>query len=342
MAEELISIIIPVYNVEEYLSVCLDSVLSQTYKHIEIIVINDGSTDNSGNICDEYAKKDIRIKVFHQSNKGLAAARNIGLSHAQGKYIGFVDPDDLIAPDMYHSLYNEITNNQADIAICDMYIMIDNNVYSTKKRTGTIELLTNKEALLDLLIENKIQTSACDKLYKKDILQTDPFLKGSVYEDLRFMPDIFIKCKKIVYINSPYYYYRCFRNGSICNSLSTKNLTDLFEASIFRNNRIKETDPNLVELVCRSQIVYDTLIYRNLAHRIKSDPKAKELALKIQKDIKQYTLSQLLRIPVVRRPSAIILSYFPKKFIFYAFIENAICKFTKRKIFYMIRYYKVK
>lgn len=116
---ELVSVIVPVYNVEEYLPECLDSILASTYKNLEIIVVDDGSPDNCPRICDEYAQKDPRIKVIHQENQGLVGARNTGLKHAHGKYIGFVDSDDAVSPVMYEQLVRAIEETEADLAACE-------------------------------------------------------------------------------------------------------------------------------------------------------------------------------------------------------------------------------
>ena len=114
----LISVIIPVYKVERYLPRCIDSILSQTYKNIELLLIDDGSPDSSGDICDEYAEKDPRVRMFHKENGGVSSARNLGLDEAKGDYIGFVDSDDYIAPGMYEKLVELIEDNNADIAVC--------------------------------------------------------------------------------------------------------------------------------------------------------------------------------------------------------------------------------
>ena len=126
--KELISIIVPVYNVEQYLDDCLISIINQTYKNIEIILIDDGSTDKSGKICDEYAKKDSRIIVIHKENGGVSSARNAGLRIAKGAYIGFVDPDDWIAEDMYEVLYSNAKKYDADVSVCKYKIVKNNSI----------------------------------------------------------------------------------------------------------------------------------------------------------------------------------------------------------------------
>ena len=126
MEKPLISIIIPVYKVEKYLEKCIKSVLDQTYKNLQIILVDDGSPDNCGNICDNYAKIDNRIEVIHKENGGLSDARNVGLKKARGKYIGFVDSDDYVSNEMFENMYNTLVNNNADVSICNFYTVIDN------------------------------------------------------------------------------------------------------------------------------------------------------------------------------------------------------------------------
>ena len=146
----LISIIIPVYNVNEYLEKCLCSVCGQTYKNLEIIVVDDGSTDGSGEICDMFAETDSRIKVIHQVNKGQSCARNEGLTIARGEYIGFVDSDDWIDPDMYEFLYHLLVDNDADISVCAHYI---ETTTRTKVRysSGTLTSFSSDEAIRALV-----------------------------------------------------------------------------------------------------------------------------------------------------------------------------------------------
>ena len=261
MTQDLITIIVPIYNVEPYLHKCIDSILAQKYNHLEIILVNDGSTDNCGAICDEYAVIDSRIKVIHQSNRGLSQARNVGLAKANGEYIGFVDSDDWISPHMYERLYYEIVKNETDIAACGMYIATDKDVYLKRQSySGIAKILTRKEALTSLVAFTKISTSAWNKLYKKSVLLTNPFPKGKYYEDLYSMPDILSRCNNVVYIDTPYYYYY-LRENSIVHTFSAQHLMDHFEASIYRNKKIETSYPELKHLVQKSQIIYNTALY---------------------------------------------------------------------------------
>ncbi|MBO4894987.1 MAG: glycosyltransferase [Clostridia bacterium] len=203
-----ISIIIPVYKVEKYLQRCLDSVISQTYKNLEIILVDDGSPDNCGRICDEYAEKDDRIRVIHQENGGLSAARNAGLDIAIGDYIGFVDSDDYVARDMYEKLYNVLIENDADEAICN-YEFIDEfenelKYYSPIKD----EVLSGAEAIIKLNYEyHWYYLVAWNKLYKKSVFEGERFPVGKVCEDNFIVHKLFYKCRKIVTLSEKLYFY---------------------------------------------------------------------------------------------------------------------------------------
>ena len=153
----LISIIVPVYNVESYLKKCLESIINQTYKNIEIILIDDGSTDSSGKICDDYANKDKRIKVIHKQNGGVSDARNTALDICRGDYIGFIDSDDYIELDMYETLLKFLLNNNLDVAMCSSYTVKNKQLIRCKNFKPYI--LTGKEAIINDLLINKYKGS---------------------------------------------------------------------------------------------------------------------------------------------------------------------------------------
>lgn len=199
MNEPLISIIIPVYNVEKYIRKCLDSVLNQTYKNIEIIIINDGSTDNTYSICIEYEKSDSRIKLFTQENSGQGAARNLGLQHAQGTYIGFVDGDDYIDPDMYETMIKQAENLSAELVICGLYY--NNNITIKKSKTpSSIQVWDNYQAMLSYLSDSVIFTGPVNKLYRKSLFIEIKFPIIRCREDAYIMHHIISQCKKVVHI----------------------------------------------------------------------------------------------------------------------------------------------
>ena len=153
MEKPLISIIIPVYKVEKYLEKCIKSVLSQTYKNLQIILVDDGSPDNCGNICDDYARVDNRIEVIHKANGGLSDARNVGLKAARGEYIGFVDSDDYVSNEMFENLYNTLISNDVDVSICNFYIVIDNKNIIKNADNG-VKIYNKLEILKEILLDN--------------------------------------------------------------------------------------------------------------------------------------------------------------------------------------------
>ena len=217
---KLISIIIPVYNVEKYLEDCLNSVVNQTYKNLEIILIDDGSTDNSGKICDLYAKKDNRIVVIHKENAGVSSARNVGLKIAKGLYIGFVDPDDYIAEDMYEILYQNIIKNDYNISVCKYSRITDRNFNKLSENRNNKSIVLNMcESMYYMLSpEFGYDCSVWNKLYKKDIIKNFDE-KIIVGEDLWYNFKIFMQDnnKTIFYVAEKYYYYN--RLDSACRSI---------------------------------------------------------------------------------------------------------------------------
>ena len=213
MDEQVVSIIIPVYNVEQYLKKCLDSVCTQSYHSIEIIVVDDGTQDNSGIICDEYAKRDSRIRVIHKENGGLSDARNVGMRYATGNYIMFVDSDDWMEKDMVEYLYQNAIENQADIAICGKYIVQKKKIEkhcSREKRK-----MTSGEALMELVNNNgQIKNYVMLQLWKREIIEGIIFPKGKIFEDIYVTYKVFERARNILLLNEAKYYY-LRRKGSI-------------------------------------------------------------------------------------------------------------------------------
>ena len=225
--KEKISVIIPVYNVEKYLKRCLDSVINQTYKNLEIILIDDGSTDNSGKICDEYAEKDKRIIVVHKENNGVSEARNNGLDICTGGYIGFIDSDDWVAKNYFEILLEKIRCNHSDISYCD-YLRTDKYITYTKfnKKIEIKEYHGND--ILKIFLEKEL-VSAWAKLFKKEIFEDLRFPVGKINEDIATIFIAFSKANRIVNINQKLYFY--YKNtGSITKSKFTVKNLDLLTA----------------------------------------------------------------------------------------------------------------
>ena len=243
MKNDLISIIIPVYKVEKYLEKCIESVLKQTYTNLQIILVDDGSPDNCGKICDEYAKKDPRIEVIHKVNGGLSDARNVGIAKAKGKYIGFVDSDDYIKEDMYEILINLIKEYDADVSICNLYDVIDGNEYIRNKENG-IQEYSRLDILKEVLLDKNIQSYAWNKLYKKELFDEIKYPIGKKYEDIGTTFYVFEKCNKIVVTSEPEYYY-LKRSDSLVNNVTESTVLDYTDIII---QRYLYTQKNIEEL----------------------------------------------------------------------------------------------
>lgn len=224
MEKPLISIIIPVYKVEKYLEKCIKSVLSQTYKNLQIILVDDGSPDNCGNICDDYARVDNRIEVIHKANGGLSDARNVGLKAARGEYIGFVDSDDYVSNEMFENLYNTLISNDVDVSICNFYIVIDNKNIIKNADNG-VKIYNKLEILKEILLDKKIQSYAWNKLYKRELFKDIEYPVGKKYEDIGTTFYILEKCSKISVSGSPEYYY-ITRGDSIVNNNTEGTVID--------------------------------------------------------------------------------------------------------------------
>ena len=229
MNNELVSIIVPIYNVEECLEKCVRSIIEQTYKNIEIILVDDGSTDNCGVICDNYKKIDNRIVVVHKRNEGLSSARNKGLDIAKGKYISFVDSDDYIEPKMIEELMQNMSEYKSDIAICNFYC-IKNGIKLVKrkyiKKSFSIEGRKKYENIQGKY--SYVTLVAWNKLYKREIFDTIRYPKGRIYEDSYVLCDILEKAQRISYILKPLYNY-VYRSNSIINTFNIKHF-DMIES----------------------------------------------------------------------------------------------------------------
>ena len=226
----LISLIIPVYKVEKYLEKCIQSVINQTYENLQIILVDDGSPDNCGKICDEYAKKDHRIEVIHKSNGGLSDARNKGLEIAKGEYIGFVDSDDYIEADMYEVLYNLLKQYNADVSICNFYTVSQGKI-SIKNADNGINEYNRIEILKEILLDKNIQSYAWNKLYKKELFDEIKYPIGKKYEDIGTTFYLLEKCNKVVVTGKSEYYY-INRQDSIVNNVTESTITDYIEENI--------------------------------------------------------------------------------------------------------------
>ena len=247
----LISVIIPVYNVEEYLHYAIESLEKQTYKNFEIILVNDGSTDDSGKLCDEYSEKYSNVRVFHKENGGLSDARNFGVQKAKGEFITFLDPDDYLEAYSLELLASVQKQHNCDIVSTRVKATELYNVYSNHSLTEEDiknVIVMDRDVFLEEAFYDKVATvSACGKLYRKSILEI-PFPKGRIYEDLYIISEHVEKANKIVHTPIQIYnYYK--RQGSIVNSKFTSKQYDFFDAIAYNRQVIREKFNNVDKLV---------------------------------------------------------------------------------------------
>ena len=244
-----ISVIVPIYNVERYLRECVDSILAQTYTNIEIILVNDGSLDRCGDICDEYARKDNRIVVINKENGGLSDARNAGIDIASGEYLHFIDSDDWVEADMLEVLYHNLVKHDADISCCGyFYSYVNSNKPLNDK--DEIIIFNNKQAIEQILLDKykTMPTIAPCKLYKRYIFNEIRYPFGKHHEDEFVIVDVLSKAHIIVIDTTPKYYYRQ-RKGSIVRGADYhSNANDMLDALELRVKQVEENHMNLHDM----------------------------------------------------------------------------------------------
>ena len=217
MSEELISIIVPIYKTEKYLKRCVDSILRQTYKNLEVILVDDGSPDKSANICDEYQKADGRVRVIHKSNGGLSSARNAGLEVAKGEYIGFVDSDDYIENTMYEILIKACKKYQSKMACCGRYDEYENRETQISFVENEDEKWDAETAIKNLFLWNNIDSAAWDKIYARELWSEIKYPVGEISEDVPVTVKLIYLSGSIIHVGVPLYHY-CHRDASITTS----------------------------------------------------------------------------------------------------------------------------
>ncbi|MDC0827350.1 glycosyltransferase [Faecalitalea cylindroides] len=240
----IVSIIVPVYNVSKYLDDCINSLVNQTLKDIEIVLVDDGSTDSSKEICDKWERKDLRIKVIHKTNGGLSSARNEGLKLATSQWIAFCDSDDYIKDSMYEEMLS-VADDQTDIVICGHSIVSNSLIIETVHSDGYVKKISGNEALYLILEDKEINSFAWDKLYRRDLFE------GFIWENLTYHEDVastfklFQKAQNVVLYNKSLYFYR--RNPkSICHTLSINKVYNSYKAFLCRDEIIRRHFPSLL------------------------------------------------------------------------------------------------
>lgn len=303
-----VSIIVPVYNVEKYIHKCLDSLVNQTLKELEFIFVNDGSPDNSPKIIKEYQKKDKRIKLLNKENGGQASARNLGLEHAKGEYIAFLDSDDYVKENMYEILYNRAKKDNLDIVICNNYL-----VYKDSTVENDPGITTKKEKIISPREYTTLSPSPWNKIIRHEYLNQEKFKfpEGIIYEDLASIPLLGLSNPKIVYLNTCLHYYVQSDSSTMRNKEYKSKYEDIFTA-------IEYLYTNMIDKGYNKELEY-MLTYHLLY-----------LGSLNFYQYKKY--NQIDRIAIAMK------KYFPKWY------QNEIVKskFTKKQIFYMQLFYHKK
>ena len=298
----LLTVVIPVYNVEKYLKRCIDSILIQEWKNYDILLVDDGSTDNSPQICEDYAKAYDIISVIHKENGGLSEARNTGISNAEGEYVYFLDSDDWIEPNTFSDLAEVIESDQYDIiSFNPEFVKSEHDIIkSDSKRT---KRLTGKEALIDMFSYGFITGFATDKIYRKALFtkNTIQFPVGKYYEDLGTNYKLFLAAKKVYATNQKYYHYLIDNPDAITQSWNEKKLRDMFEfyKEVFYSDFVR-SQLNQEELHI-SQLYY----VNGLTHILASLYKAKlhknydEITSEVKQELEKnkMTCSEMKSIP---------------------------------------------
>lgn len=227
MSGPLVSIIVPVYNVDKYLNQCIDSIIGQTYENLEIILVDDGSSDKSIDICQEYARKDDRVILIKKENGGASSARNTGLDIAKGKFVMFVDSDDFVESKMVEALLNLQAKTLADISCCE--IKRYNNETASRIEKYHLKCSVSefgRDEIIRLLILRKIDCAPCNKLFKRNLIAGHRFVEGRTNEDYLFLFYLFLDCERVVYTNEAYYNYR-ITPGSVTRTFGRRSLDQL-------------------------------------------------------------------------------------------------------------------
>ena len=312
---DLISVIVPVYNVEAYLKRCVESIIKQDYKNLEIILVDDGSTDNCPQICNDYAKKDSRIKVIHKTNGGLSDARNAGMKIAKGEYIAFVDSDDWIGEDMFSTLIQTLKKYKADIAECKYFITDTTKITKENINSDYKEIIFNTEdALRELILDGYLKNVVWNKLYKRSVISNNIFPFGKISEDVYWTYKVFANAKTIVYVNNPIYFY-FQRPGSIMNKTYNIKRLDSVWGQEERLYFIKKNFPNLFGLAEKRFFLFILYNYEYILANVNCDSNGIHRK-KLWSWVRENILS-LIKNPVMAKYKILaVLFYFNPNLVF--------------------------
>ena len=273
----LISVIVPIYNTELYLDKCITSILNQTYQNLEVILVNDGSTDASASICDKYSIKDARVKVIHKQNGGQSSARNMGLDICSGDYIGFIDSDDWISETMYEKMFSLVKNDRMIIAIGSQEIAEDGKITSTRNYE---EANLSSEEMLSNILLSKVGCSVCTKLFPRHIIESLRFKENKLNEDLLFMIDVLSNINQISYSSEIGYF--CLKRSGSTTQVFGKAVHDMIENAKNVRHYVDTVYPSLSKKAERFEI------YQNMSFLLCCPPKYDRDSDPLYKDVLSY------------------------------------------------------
>lgn len=280
---DLVSLIVPIYKVEPYLDRCIRSIVEQTYENLEIILVDDGSPDNCGAICDAWAEKDSRIQVIHKENGGLSDARNAGLAIASGELIAFIDSDDSIAPEFLERLYLALTQRNADVAECAVSFVDETGAVLRQRDTADVPEMGRIEALRRLVMEDGVYQTVWNKLYRRGVLENILFEKGKLNEDEFWTWQVFDRIEKLAIVPEPLYNY-LQRSGSIIGVGYNIRRLDGLEARFLRMEYLQKYDE--LALLTRQALMMDCIWHYQCAKYLLTG-QDREAALKRIRQVKK-------------------------------------------------------
>lgn len=328
--EPLISIIVPIYNISKYLERCVNSIIAQSYINLEIILVDDGSTDNSGELCDIFREKDKRIRVIHKNNGGLSSARNAGLSVIQGEYVGFVDGDDFVDKYMYETLLKAMLYHNADI--------VQTGYHHTDEHGGISDIKTFKEATYDDLAamfraffeKQNIHVGVWTKLYKSKIFRDVRFFERHVFEDYAVLPNILNKCEKFVVISGAFYNYAHNPESISRDKVNLGIIKDRLAVPMYVLKCIENIDRKYIGYAYNYICISSIRGYNKIKETDKIDKKIKkEYVIKLINQYKNYF--KLYREDAYFRRQKLF-----KKIKLYVFLINP---YFSRLIFYVFKHF---
>lgn len=284
MKDRLISVIVPIYNLEKYLEKCIKSLLNQKYSNLEIFLVDDGSKDASGAICDKYGALDERIRVIHQENAGAAAARNAALDVCTGDYITFVDGDDYIDESFIQVLVENLEKNAAQISICGWQDVYESTIVEKQPLVGEEVLYNTQQALENMLYQRQFDTAMWSKLYKRELFDGIRFPVGNVYEDIAIIYKVFCRAERVSYVDYKGYFYLLREQGTTLQAFKLKKM-DLIDVVDEMAEYLLPKFPQIRNAILCKYIRANFHIYLQIPPEKTAYPEEKR---RIEKNIKQY------------------------------------------------------